>query len=548
VRLALLLAICAVPRVAFAWTETQVESARAIVDVQSDARADVELELDVRVRGGWLEWLEVAGLDEDLALDETATRFVEVHDDGIGERFHPRVRARDDGRVQLRFERRAAPRRGRYRVTLRYATNLAGRATLPTDDGDVRVEWTMPGWRAGLDGVEIALHLPAGASFADDAMGQNNASVERHQESLADGRTRLRWRRVHQPRTVPWRVEAIVPGDRMDASLSRAALPEEEGAPTELSSRAPSPPPASLRRSSIALLLAVFAVLSILLFERRARAAGVVPRPLLPFPLPLRLLLVLGACGAAAQLVGVRWQWLAALAVAALVVVERTPRTLRAARLGAWHDVDEDTIRRARRRVWRARILRPVDAGAPLGLLVLLAATLLLAELPASEVEGPVNDVHGWLLLLLPFVTGVRAQLPKTPAEKLLALHAAKVEAPTRPALHVDATGRWQDARRRLVTEARPAGLLRLDLAWVGGTLVGLVVTREGSAADAQVARWASEREAARVGAAGRSGRVLSVERALELAAALVPEELPTEDAPTYVDTSARESARRLHA
>ncbi|HJK89766.1 MAG TPA: hypothetical protein RMH26_03430, partial [Polyangiaceae bacterium LLY-WYZ-15_(1-7)] len=196
------------PGRAHAWTDAQVRTVKAEVRVDAAARAEVQLAVEVRVRGGWLEGLEVAGLDPELALDEESLRFVSVQ----GERFRPRVRVREGGRVQLRFERREAPRRGTYEVRFRYRSDLAPMAR-PTEDGErVRVEWTLPGWEAGLDGVELTLDVPGDAAFPpeDDAL----ATIHRSRET-GEGRSRLSWRRAHLPRTLPWTVAAEVPAEAM---------------------------------------------------------------------------------------------------------------------------------------------------------------------------------------------------------------------------------------------------------------------------------------------------------------------------------------------
>ena len=46
-----------------AWTEAAVRSVQAEIDLSPDATAEVSLRARVRVHGGWLEGLEIAGLD-----------------------------------------------------------------------------------------------------------------------------------------------------------------------------------------------------------------------------------------------------------------------------------------------------------------------------------------------------------------------------------------------------------------------------------------------------------------------------------------------------
>src|SRR4051794_23530343 len=67
--LALILACSAWSASAQAWTKTRVERAQAHPSVDAGARAQVVLQVGVRVQGGWLSRFEITGLDRDLALD-----------------------------------------------------------------------------------------------------------------------------------------------------------------------------------------------------------------------------------------------------------------------------------------------------------------------------------------------------------------------------------------------------------------------------------------------------------------------------------------------
>ena len=58
-----------------AWTTAQIESAHARVEVDAEAVAEVTVLLQLQVRGGWLEGLELAGFDPDLQLNGDTFRF-----------------------------------------------------------------------------------------------------------------------------------------------------------------------------------------------------------------------------------------------------------------------------------------------------------------------------------------------------------------------------------------------------------------------------------------------------------------------------------------
>ncbi len=497
-----------------------MESVAAEVALEPSGEAVVELRLQIRVRGGWLEALEVAGLDEDYVLDEESVVFASEE----GSRFSPQVRAREDGRVSFGFRRRSAPRRGRYRASLRYRTNLAGRSTRPLEGGRVHVEWTLPGWRSGLDGVSVAFVAPGGSRFT--AEESTRASIETDEQELPDGRRRLSWRRAHLPRTVPWTVAIEVPGEAMDEALSQRATapppPEQSEGPSQALERAEVAEARPLLPMVVAALMALLCVVSIWTFDAEAKRRGATAVGVLPLPKVARVLLVLSAGVAAGATANPTW-WLGLLGAMALVVLERQTMA-RAPALGSWVDVN-DAMRRkaqvARRLIaWRS----PTDISTISGAAVALGTTLVIAFVHRQDLAegarwfGPAQagDLPGLVLLAIPFLTGVRRQLPLSGAERLLRLeeHGQRLasQGEFRLAVHQDAQGRWQDVRLRVFTITRPAGLLRVDLGLSStGRLVGMVLTRTGSTAEALVASQ-YPREEGRVGPGGRVGRVVEPE------------------------------------
>ncbi|MCA9609689.1 MAG: hypothetical protein KC619_29020, partial [Myxococcales bacterium] len=284
-----------VPATASAWTDAVVRSVHAEVQVDSEASAHVTLTVTVRVHGGWLEGLEIAGLDPDLVLDEGYEVWAEGDD---GETFTPRLSLVHHDRVNVAFRGRS-PRRGEVRIGFAYRTSLAHRATEPVEDDDrVRVAWTLPGWRAGLDGVQVDLVVPRGSVAGPrDAELDTGAELSMEVEELED-RTVFHFWRAHLPRTVAWTVRADVPSEAMAPGL--------RGAPIV---RLPPPPPsAALDREvdptpfwmGLPALLALFALAQIVFVARRARRAGSPSRPLLFAPAIVRACLVLAAAPVAA--------------------------------------------------------------------------------------------------------------------------------------------------------------------------------------------------------------------------------------------------------
>ncbi|MFW6051609.1 MAG: hypothetical protein ACODAU_10560, partial [Myxococcota bacterium] len=223
-----------------AWTEADVRAVRAEVDVAPDGGAHVQLELGVKVRRGWLEGLEVAGLDPDLELDPERPPWWIPVDDGDAEReppaFEPDVRVFRDGRVQLRFIDRRSPRRGTYRAGFAYRTRLQ---VEPAADDRLRLRWTLPPWRSGLDDVEVRVHAP-GRAHPAKSLPDAPSGVRVTRQEDADGTT-LTFRRTHLPRTVAWPVAVEVPAGAMAPGLVPEA-PERAAPPRAVSAAPPGDP------------------------------------------------------------------------------------------------------------------------------------------------------------------------------------------------------------------------------------------------------------------------------------------------------------------
>lgn len=451
-----------------------MESARASLRVEGDGHAEVQLDLRVGVRGGWLEGLEIAGLDPDFEL-LGEIRF--VAEDGTV--HHPRVQ-QSDGRVWLRFDRASAPRRGKHEVSVRYRTDL-GPSVRPEGD-QLRLEWTLPGWRNGLDGVEVMVDAPAGATFAQDDEGA--ATVARSARDVA-GRAVLTWRRAHMPRTVPWTIAFTLPRDVALSALSDRLEVAPLGAPSPAVADPPSDAPAPLDAPvGLLPLLAFFTLASSATFARRTRRRGASPCPLIPMPARLRVVLTLGAVSVGA------WfpqALLPAMAAIGTLGWQRTPHALRTPRLGAWRGHPG-----ASGIEMQTQEERFFDLSHPLGVIT-LGVSLGLGMWIASA-----SWLVGWLVV--PWLSGTDTQLPRSLDEKRMRLLAYAARTRARCAfafaVHEDADGHPQDVRLRLVTTHRPVGLVRLDLVCAdqvgpGGlypVLRLLVVTREGSPAEVRAA------------------------------------------------------------
>jgi hypothetical protein len=225
------------------------------------------------------------------------------------------------------------------------------------------------------------------------------------------------------------------------------------------------------------------------------------------------MLLVLGL----AALAG--WLWpergpiaLALLGAVTLLGLDRTPVPAPAPRLGVFRPASKADLRAAGRAALRARIgpLAFLDLTSPVGWLLpaaAVAAVLAVARLDGpADPAAPVTLFHGLALLLPLLVTGTRHQLPLAPLHRLhrLCRIARRMSVPLqgpaialRPMLHTGEGGALQDARLRVVTDERPEGLVRCDVAIAERRTLGgfspepvlVVVTRRGTRAEAAVAR-----------------------------------------------------------
>lgn len=526
---------------AHAWTDALVQSARARVEVDPSGRADVTIKLDLVVRAGWLEALEIAGLDPDAEIGPDQVEFLSEN----GQRHRPTLRTRGE-HTQIRFDRRSAPRRGQYRVTVRYPTDLSSRIT-PGEGDTIRVPWTMPGWQSGLEGVVVELVVPT--AEAEVAVEDATASIETGRRREGD-RTVLSWRRVHLPRTIPWTVAAELPADALPGwtqHFDRVASPEPVPAAAP-EARVLAPRAAPLAMMFIA-LLALGAIWAFDVAARRRRAR---PQPWLGRSTSLRSLGVLLAAGVGSFATIDGRVTLALVSVGVVVLLAAQRRAQRKApALGRWRAPTEhdDAVVDAS--------LGPIewlDATRARGVLLWLTSAWVVGWVHALDVEaGRAATLSGWLwaCLCLPMLVASPRLIPPDPRGRLQRARRFASQLRVRlpgPAIaltvHESAHGEVQDARIRLITEARPQGLLRLDVAFDdAGAAYGIMLTRQGSDAEKQAAER-SDAEALR-GPGGRIVRVVGVDEAILLARRF--EATPKKKRATRVRRT-RGAPQRLHA
>ena len=502
-----------------AWTEANVRTVEAHVEVAPDGTALVAMELTVQVHGGWLEGIEITVPDPDPQLVTEKPPWA-VSLDEPDHKFRVRWSIGHDGRLQLSFGRREAPRRGTIRVGLLYTTDLGHRATRPLYDGNVRIAWTLPGWRSGLDGVSVSVTAPPGSTRVE-ARDTDDDTVETEQIELSD-RVVVRWQRAHLPRTVSWTVEVDVPETQVTPSLR---APRMERRHTSAPSVAVTTSPHGvLWTSSLALTLVLLCLVGGWTFHRECGRLGCQPRPLLPSPVALRVALtpIIGAAAVWACTISATLEPLVLLAVPALWLQRAPLLRTTPPMLGQWRPATRSDLRQARRQVWLRRLgsALPMDITTPVGVAVLGAVGLVLWE-AATLIGQDLNAARlaSAALVIVPFLNATRLQLPSCAAVRLDAARAVARRAPALPSpmalrliLHVAVDGRWQDGRLRIVPASPVEGLHALDLAFADRQILGgyervpivLAVSTRGSTADSALDGSLPEAETIR----GPSSRV----------------------------------------
>lgn len=478
--LALWASVALSPAAAHAWTSSSVRTVSAHLVIAPDAGAEVTLVAELRVDGGWLASFEMDGLDPalELAAERPAT-----FEDALGARFTPTVEHRGDGRIVWSFRRRDAPRRGDYVASVTYRTHLATEL-----DGDaVRVLWTLPAWRYGLDDVAITIDAPPGADAAIGDGDEASVSVTRVADVAGE---RVVLRRVHLPRTREWPIAIVVPAGRMDAALRTPRVVAPPPAPPRAAA-APERPEISI---ALTTALALLALLAIAVTARADRIARVAPAPAIPLPAWARSIAIVGLAITACAIEDASAP--CGVAIAALAIARRAGAP-RAPRLGAFRSAASSDLRAAR----RARVLTaisPLHGGAIAGVIVALAIGCAAPALPIAIERAALLACLAAAIVL----SSARRVRPASPLEDLAALEPlarrtrAELDDDRRWAMrlvvHADVRGEIQDARLRIALASTPKGLLRLDVVraaraerarWTSEPAL-LVVTREGSPAD----------------------------------------------------------------
>jgi hypothetical protein len=217
------------------WLETRISGHSAIVDVERNGTATVTQELGVRVRGGPLAELPLAGVDSDAEPLPDAT--VICTDDAKFGTVPLSVAREPDGSLKLTVERERGLRTGSYVFRFSYRTQLLQRELIRRVGSHIELRWVGPRFDDGLDSARVTFRIPeAGVAPMLPSPGSSGGTVNELDElggvfvgnlRRAPGKDELEVVRPHVARGEPalWRVWAA---DSAFDAFSAGAPPKSQ--------------------------------------------------------------------------------------------------------------------------------------------------------------------------------------------------------------------------------------------------------------------------------------------------------------------------------
>jgi hypothetical protein len=198
------------------WVETRATAHAATVDVERNGTATVTEELGIRLRGGPLTELSLAGVDGDAEPLPDAT--VICTDDSKFGTVPLSVTREPDGSLKLVVEREKGLRTGSYVFRFGYRTELRKRELIRRVGSHVELRWVGPRFEDGLDSARVTFRIPeASAAPMLPSPGESGGTVNELDElggvfvgnlRRAPGKDELEIVRPHVARGEPalWRV------------------------------------------------------------------------------------------------------------------------------------------------------------------------------------------------------------------------------------------------------------------------------------------------------------------------------------------------------
>ncbi len=413
-----------------AWVETSIQSDAVNLDVGRDGAATVRHDLVVRVRGGPLRDLELAGVDGDAEPLPDAT----VVATDAGKRAAPLpliVKLGEDGTLRLEIDDEAGIRRGTFRFQFGYRTDLARRGLVRVSGARAEVRWVGPRFSQGVDSAMVVFGLPPapeapslpaleGGTTADLDLDPGGVFLATRRRAADKDELEVGRPYVAQGEPVVWRVlaDARACGEPSPAPSLATPAPAEGVGLLHGRERLTAVVAAAL----IALGYALLVALKWRTFSRACAARRALPRALVPLPVALRAALaaalLVGAASVAllTELVEVAGVLLVASMLLAGAAPPRLLPPLRGP--GEWREVKLDG-RAAARGGRGAHAGRWLDVGTLPGFALF---ALALAGIAAAAWRLlPTSPYHALLVALssaslVPiFCTGRPSELPRDP-------------------------------------------------------------------------------------------------------------------------------------
>jgi hypothetical protein len=296
------------PASAAAWVETAVRGHEVRVEIAADGKAVIRHELLLKVRGGPMKFLEVAGIGTQIEPlpDAIVRRAVE----GSHGAWPLTVSSMEEGSLRLGITAERGIRGGSYLFRFSYSTDLRETSRISPLAEGVEITFIGPRLSSGVDSAKVTFSVPRGAraprliEFEQGAVNVLLGEVRRGPE-----RDEIELVRAHLATGEPavWKIdvaEDALSAVRLESGLGMNG--DENGA---LASRAPPVhgslgSPSDPRRWWLSALLGVLYGALVFFKARATRAAARIRdakiKPLLPGPPPLRALVCSLSVGAAA--------------------------------------------------------------------------------------------------------------------------------------------------------------------------------------------------------------------------------------------------------
>lgn len=461
------------------WEEVHQTSDDVRVAVGPDGIATFTHHLRYRIVAGHFKSLDFTGLEPNAELVAESTALPEKGGE-IPAQVIPNPKT--PGAVKITFD--GEPRglgRGVYVLDVKYRLDLVAAKMLVRDGAMWRLAWTAPPSPEGHDGARVVFETPSAPTEPRLASPEQAATTLATLRREPD-KDELELVRAHIPRG-----DAVTWSARVDPkAFPKVVSPELRPPVSAVTAAVPVPNhvPSVLIACALAILAGALAIAlgtKQSLFARACEATSVRARPLLPLRWGLGPF-AYGAASAAA-LAALLWgtpAYGALLIVLAMALgAHRSPAPLARPRgPGRWQKIADEDVLVARPRDPAAGDL--FDVGTRKGKLTALAVALVLAALAfvlRTRVAGAAVAIPLVAAVLVPlFITGTRAQLPRSPSEL-----AARVLGPARDKLgrlvdltHVEVrclarfregTSSYDEVRLSCLPADRIPGLRSIELA-----------------------------------------------------------------------------------